>query len=151
MASHLALKSNLQEPLGRDANGGAQTRDKGVPADLRAESLTTKILGDWLSSSGWASAILAAGVASSRVAVFPKGISCHQNKTCTPDDCSSPVCFTVLGFSQTLQKNPQSKLTFDQWKSEMASTQPKYRSLVPDLELTALQFTRSMRKGDFNL
>ncbi|GFO36797.1 hypothetical protein PoB_006330200 [Plakobranchus ocellatus] len=89
-----------------------------------------------------------ASVASSRVIEsFRKGIPCHQDKTCI--QVPAAVLYVLLhqAFHKYCGSNPQSKLTFNQYISEMANIQAQfvYWTLVPDLELTLLLFVRSVQ------
>ncbi|GFN81323.1 hypothetical protein PoB_000782900 [Plakobranchus ocellatus] len=107
--------------------------------DFHVEQAAFITLGDYLSGYGLATSIAAAGVASSRLAVFPQGISCHQDKTCK-GDYSSPTLTQILRVKSSI-KAPR-------WLVEVRNCKHSTKirvDVVLNLESTVLQFVRFLR------
>lgn len=121
---------------------------------FHVEQAALKTLGDLLSGSGWVSAITAAGVASPGVAEsFIK--ASHVTKTRHAHQVTAAALYILLcnAYEKYCDSIPEPRLSFEEWKLDVGRKQPQfaYWMLVLELELTLLQFVRSVRTGDFNL
>lgn len=121
---------------------------------FHVEQAALRTIGDWLRGSGWVAAITAAGVASSGVAESFRKAS-HVTRTRHAHQVTASALYILLrqAFEKHQDSNPDDKLSFEEWQSEMASSQPQfaYWSLVLDFELSILQLVQSVRQGDFKL
>ena len=121
---------------------------------FHVEQAALRTIGDWLRGSGWVAAITAAGVASSGVAEsFLK--ASHVTRTRHAHQVTGAALYILLrqAYQKHKDANPDDRLTFEEWRSDMASSQPQfaYWSLVLEFELSILQLIRSVRTGDFKL
>ena len=79
----------------------------------------------------------------------------HVTRTRHAHQVTGAALYILLrqAYQKHKDANPDDRLTFEEWRSHMASSQPQfaYWSLVLEFELNILQLIRSVRTGDFKL
>ena len=122
---------------------------------LHIEMNLLKLLGDWLSESGWITSLVQAGITTSGRAESMLTGS-HVIRTRNAHQVS--VCALKIMRDRVYhiyQENAPANgiLTFDEWVKKQCKEQPqfKYWSTTMDLQLIVLQFIRSIRERDFKM
>ena len=125
---------------------------------LHIEMASFKMLGKWLSGSGWAEVMCNAGVATQGVAESFLSAShvtrtrrAHQVTAASLDILMSKAYSEYQAKSrENLQENLLSK---EEWKDAMSKKSPQfhYWSSVLNLELICLRLVRALREGNFTL
>ena len=119
---------------------------------LHIEMAAFKLLGNLLQGSGWTSALVQAGIASSGTAEsFLK--ASHVTRTRRAHQVTACALEILKDGAYQNSGANESSTTIQTWNSEnsLASPQFKFWSIVLDLELTVLAFVRSIREANFQL
>ena len=124
---------------------------------IHIEMAALRSLGTLLEDSGWASAIVEAGVASSGTAEsFLAGSSvtrarlAHQITACSLYTLMKEAYRDYCSESEMSGSWP---LTFEDWHNKLRSASPQFQfwNLVLDMEFVIFLLIRSYREGDFEL
>ena len=120
---------------------------------LHIEMNFVKLLGDWLTGSGWTSALVQADITTTgradailKCSHLTRSRYAHQVTAAT----LSTLCHTAYESYSKLNPN---KLTFSEWCEHESREHPqfKYWYTTLDLQLIMLRFVFSIRTGDFTL
>ena len=125
---------------------------------LHIEMASFKMLGKWLSGSGWAEVMCNAGVATQGVAESFLSAS-HVTRTRRAHQVTAASLHILMSkaYSEYQAKSRENEqenlLSIEEWKDAMAKKSPQfhYWSSVLNLELTCLRLVRALREGNFSL
>ena len=125
---------------------------------LHIEMASFKMLGKWLSGSGWAEVMCNAGVATQGVAESFLSAS-HVTRTRRAHQVTAASLHILMSkaYSEYQAKSRENEqenlLSIEEWKDAMAKKPPQfhYWSSVLNLELTCLRLVRALREGNFSL
>ena len=129
---------------------------------LHIEMAILNMLGKWLDGSGWSSALVEAGVATSGRASALLSAS-HVKRSRETFSCETFSCQVTVASLYFLQSSAyhsyckellpcEEPLTFKVWCQTKSEQHPQfyYWATVMELELLMLQFIKSLREGNFN-
>lgn len=146
-----ALAKQIQWTFGHEYN-----EDKFVfmLGGLHIEMSAFKVLGKWLTGSGWTQTLCSAGVATQGVADSFLAAK-HLTRTRRAHQITAASLYVLMvkgyeAFTANITGNEEAK-SFKEWKEEMSRKSPQflYWSRVLDLQLCCLQLVRSFREANF--
>ena len=119
---------------------------------LHIEMNLLKLLGDWLRGSGQVASLIQADITSGRAEALLSGSHVTRTRYAHQVTAGSLKLLQDSAYQEYL-KNEQETLNFDRWKEKQCQEQPqfKYWAIVLNLELSVLQFIRSIRERNFPL
>ena len=123
---------------------------------LHIEMAAFKMLGKWVSGSGWSEAICNAGVATQGVAESFLTAS-HLTRTRRAHQVTAASLFVLMRTAYNdyvaRMKENERPLSEEEWKKAVAEKCPQFRywSSVLDLELACLRLVRAIREANFNM
>lgn len=122
---------------------------------LHIEMAVLRMLGHWLTGSGWIQCLVEAGIATSGVAQSFLSAS-HVKRTRRVHTVTAAALYINLHqmYDEYCSNQPDGPVdSFGKWRAdrELSSVQFKYWSMVVQLELLMLSFVRSLRMGNFHL
>lgn len=123
---------------------------------LHIEMNVMKLLGDFLTGSGWTAVLVQSEVTTSgRAEAILKGSHVTRSRYVHQVTAATLHLLQVSAFQKYIDSIAQEdeQLDFKSWSSNKATEVPQFQywALVLELELLALQFVRSFREADFDL
>lgn len=122
---------------------------------LHTEMNLLRMLGDWMDGSGWTSALVLADIATQGRA---DGIikASHVTRTRYAHQVTAASLHILLQSAykrHTDDSSPGEELSYEEWLAQNCLSHPmfKYWTLTLELELTVLQFVKSLRTANFEL
>ena len=122
---------------------------------MHTEKMMLEMLGHWLNGSGWTAVLTNSGIASSGVAQSLIGVS---HLTCTRyfHQVTSLALYSLLleAYGEYLVATTDDPpMNFKDWQNKQKLDQPQFLfwHQTMELELTLLQFVKSLRTADFKL
>ena len=125
---------------------------------LHIEMASLKMLGKWLSGSGWAEVMCNAGVATQGVAESFLSAS-HVTRTRRAHQVTAASLHILMSKAYSVyqaksrENEQENLLSKEEWKDAMSKRSPQfhYWSSVLNLELICLRLVRAFREGNFSL
>ena len=122
---------------------------------LHIEMNLLKLLGDWLSGSGWIASIVQAGITTSgRADAMLKGSHVTGTRYAHQVSVGGLQICAENAYQQYKDNAPANDiLTFSEWFDKQSKEQPQFKfwATTLDLELKVLEFIRSIRERNFQM
>ena len=120
---------------------------------MHIEKMFYQVLGDWLDGSGWTSLLAAAGVARSGTAQSFLSAS-HITRTRYVHQVTALSLYTLARKAyEDRESSGQDEDSFEEWLEDKCQRQPQanFWKTTLELELSVLEYVKSIRIGDFKL
>ena len=116
--------------------------------EMHAEMTAFRLLGNWLDSSGWTTAIINSGVAAGGTADSLLAVS-HLGKTKYAHEVTAAALFVLMDYVSSTPVDEVKEIST--WCEDQMAEHPQFQywSMVLNLEILVLNLVGSIPSGDF--